>query len=259
MARLDTMTTAQIEDLTSGQGRTMIREVIIESTPTYEDMIYLDDVLKKVGASVEKTDSGISVVICGDENTFSWSPGMRFPAATSSSVNIIVRDMDAELNEKQTVSFSGLKLTVGKEYSLNIGTSAGSALLKADGETTLKPDYDSSVTPSKTAHSITVKGGTADAEKAYPGQLVTIYATDSDAANVFECWESGDGDSGYITDEYLPMTTVRMPGHDITVTGNYYERDYLIRYDEDSLWSDRQLRSFHIQCIYRGQYGYKAG
>lgn len=241
MARLDTMTTTQIEDLASGQGRTMIREVIIETTPTYEDMIYLDDVLEKVGASVEKTDSGISVVICGDEDTFSSSPGIRFSAATSSPVNITVRDMDAELNEKQTVSFSGLKLTVGKEYSLNIGTSAGSALLKADGETTLKPDYDSSVTPSKTAHSITVKGGTADAEKAYPGQLVTIYATDSDADNVFECWESGDGDSGYITDEYLPMTTVRMPDHDITVTGNYYERDYLIRYDEDSLWSDRSF------------------
>lgn len=241
MARLDTMTTAQIGDLESGQGRTMIREVIIESTPTYEDMIYLDDVLEKVGASVEKTDSGISIVICGDEDTFSSSPGIRFPAATSSPVNITVRDMDAELNEKQTVSFSGLKLTVGSEYSLNIGTSAGSALLKANGETALKPDYDSSVTPSKTAHSITVKGGTADTEKAYPGQLVTIYATDSDAANVFECWETGDGDSGCITDEYLPMTTVRMPDHDITVTGNYYERDYLIRYDEDSLWSDRSF------------------
>lgn len=241
MARLDTMSTAQIEDMASGQGRTMVREVIIESTPTYEDMIYLDDVLEKVGASVEKTDSGISVVICGDEDTFGSSPGIRFPATTSSPVNITVRDMDAELNEKQTASFSGLKLTAGKEYSLNIGTSAGSALLTADGEKDVKPDYDSSVTPSKKAHSITVEGGTADAKEAYPGQLVTIYATDSDAANVFECWETGDGDSGYITDEYLPMTTVRMPDHDITVTGNYYERDYLIKYDEDSLWSDRSF------------------
>lgn len=238
MARLDTMTKSELEEFVSGKDNRTIREIMIDNMPVYNDMITLDQALEEIGASVEKTENGAIIFLPGNSDTFKDAKNIRFTATTSSKVNIIIRDLNSELDEKQMVSFSGIQLSAGKEYNLNVGASGSSALLTATGEQTRKPDYDSANVSTGTVHNVKVEGGTADTEKAYPGQPVTIYATDSDAARQFEQWELEDSDSDCIDDARSQIATIRMPDHDITVKGTYEDRDYLIRCDEDGLWSD---------------------
>ena len=239
-ARLDTMEITEMEEM---RYVTKLKIDNVDSAPNRR-MIKLNEAAIRNGSCFDITDSSIMIYLYGESAEVDFTP------EESGEANISITQMNDDGQEERTISYGTVGVAAGKKYSFGYSEGSLDTFTFTDSDQVSYPAaYDSAKTDSAQTHSITVEGGAADLEKAYPGQPVTIYATGEDETLCFESWEVSGGHNDKLSDSADSITTFFMPDEDVTITANYAENEYWI--DTTPLWSDKKFDPFVVQ-VYKG-------
>lgn len=259
-ARLDTMSVAQLEQFSKITTVPLRKLQITPVNPyllpeNHGSFVKLSENVKNRGSCVDMIDSAIVVYLYGEDGEVTFDTKLLEDIENISDtikVNISISEMDENWQKERTISYGNIDFSVGDSYQLSFsGDTLDNLSFISDNGAEYAPEYDSDNISAKQTHKITVVGGEAEVESAYPGRLVEIYATEGSDTQYFDGWEISEENSDRLLNSEESVATLCMPDSDVTVTASYQEYAYEICWDVNAFWNDKTFDASSFD-VYKG-------